>query len=164
MLSGIYEKCLPRFACPIAHSLIMLANTFRQCVTFLPKSLEIRTIRTPLRSISTLKRLCAKGSLEQNQETTNKENNTVDFGFETVTPQEKAQKVHHVFGNVARKYDLMNDAMSAGVHRLWKDYFVRKMTPFSPGTNIIDVAGGTGMKTYSLKLINNLLTDFLECR
>ena len=51
--------------------------------------------------------------------------------------------VYSVFHNVAEKYDLMNDVMSAGVHRLWKDHFVARLGPM-PGTQIIDVAGGTG--------------------
>ena len=51
--------------------------------------------------------------------------------------------VYNVFHNVAEKYDIMNDAMSVGIHRLWKDYFVRRMSP-TPGTRLLDVAGGTG--------------------
>lgn len=51
--------------------------------------------------------------------------------------------MHTVFENVAQKYDLMNDLMSGGVHRLWKDHFVQTINP-QPGSNIIDVAGGTG--------------------
>lgn len=51
--------------------------------------------------------------------------------------------VYRVFENVATKYDLMNDVMSGGIHRLWKDYFVWKMSP-APGTHLLDVAGGTG--------------------
>lgn len=52
--------------------------------------------------------------------------------------------VNEVFVNVATKYDLMNDVMSAGVHRLWKDYFISYLHPM-PGTKLLDVAGGTGM-------------------
>lgn len=51
--------------------------------------------------------------------------------------------VHEVFANVASKYDVMNDAMSMGVHRIWKDEFIRSMAP-GPGTKLLDVAGGTG--------------------
>jgi 2-methoxy-6-polyprenyl-1,4-benzoquinol methylase len=51
--------------------------------------------------------------------------------------------VYSVFHNVAEKYDLMNDVMSGGIHRLWKDYFIWKMSP-TPGTKLLDVAGGTG--------------------
>lgn len=57
---------------------------------------------------------------------------------------EKAKKVREVFEAVASKYDLMNDAMSGGIHRVWKDHFVSKITPIRNGTQILDVAGGTG--------------------
>ena len=52
--------------------------------------------------------------------------------------------VYEVFKNVAGKYDLMNDAMSFGIHRLWKDHFIQRMSPVA-GTKLLDVAGGTGM-------------------
>ena len=65
------------------------------------------------------------------------------FGEERVTPEQKTGKVIGVFDSVAPKYDLMNDLMSAGVHRLWKNHFVRKIRP-RPGWNYLDVAGGTG--------------------
>ena len=51
--------------------------------------------------------------------------------------------VYEVFHNVASTYDLMNDAMSGGVHRLWKDYFIERLGA-TPSTTLIDVAGGTG--------------------
>ena len=51
--------------------------------------------------------------------------------------------VYEVFKNVAEDYDLMNDAMSVGIHRLWKDHFIRRLAPL-PSTKLIDVAGGTG--------------------
>lgn len=51
--------------------------------------------------------------------------------------------MYHVFENVAEKYDLMNDSMSLGIHRLWKDVLLRQMNPY-PGTQLLDVAGGTG--------------------
>lgn len=57
--------------------------------------------------------------------------------------EEKRDKVLEVFHNVADKYDLMNDAMSAGVHRLWKDHFMKRLNP-GPKTRLLDVAGGTG--------------------
>ncbi|XP_041059219.1 2-methoxy-6-polyprenyl-1,4-benzoquinol methylase, mitochondrial isoform X1 [Carcharodon carcharias] len=65
------------------------------------------------------------------------------FGFENVSETEKAEKVYRVFKNVARNYDIMNDAMSLGIHRLWKDALIRMMNPL-PGTKLLDVAGGTG--------------------
>ena len=51
--------------------------------------------------------------------------------------------MYEVFKNVAEKYDLMNDVMSAGIHRLWKDEFMRRLSP-KPGMKLLDVAGGTG--------------------
>lgn len=70
-------------------------------------------------------------------------NDTVSFGYEEVSPEEKEQRVGAVFSSVARKYDVMNDAMSAGMHRLWKDKFVRRVKP-REGEQILDMAGGTG--------------------
>ena len=67
----------------------------------------------------------------------------VSFGYEDVDPTEKTRRVGEVFSGVARKYDIMNDAMSGGLHRLWKDRFVRRVKP-QPGEAILDMAGGTG--------------------
>lgn len=67
----------------------------------------------------------------------------VSFGHEQVAPEEKTARVRGVFANVARRYDLMNDLMSGGMHRLWKDDFVRRVRP-RPGEAILDMAGGTG--------------------
>ena len=68
---------------------------------------------------------------------------TVSFGYAEVAPAEKTQKVGEVFARVARRYDIMNDAMSGGLHRLWKDRFVAKVRPRA-GERILDLAGGTG--------------------
>ena len=68
---------------------------------------------------------------------------TVSFGYEDVAPEEKTARVGGVFSNVASKYDIMNDAMSGGLHRLWKDQFVRRVKP-QPGEAVLDMAGGTG--------------------
>ena len=68
---------------------------------------------------------------------------TVSFGYEQVSPSEKTQRVRGVFESVAARYDLMNDAMSGGMHRLWKDRFVRRLRPRA-GERILDMAGGTG--------------------
>lgn len=65
------------------------------------------------------------------------------FGFETVAEDEKGGKVYHVFESVAKRYDVMNDMMSLGIHRVWKDLLLREMRPL-PGTQLLDVAGGTG--------------------
>lgn len=76
------------------------------------------------------------------------------FGFKDVTEEEKAKKVHEVFENVANKYDIMNDLMSAGIHRLWKDHFVDKIA-LVPQAKLLDVAGGTG--DISFRYIKRLL-------
>jgi demethylmenaquinone methyltransferase/2-methoxy-6-polyprenyl-1,4-benzoquinol methylase len=68
---------------------------------------------------------------------------TVSFGYENVSPEEKTRRVGAVFSSVARKYDIMNDAMSIGMHRRWKDRFVKRVKP-QPGEAILDMAGGTG--------------------
>jgi demethylmenaquinone methyltransferase/2-methoxy-6-polyprenyl-1,4-benzoquinol methylase len=65
------------------------------------------------------------------------------FGSRRVTPEEKTDLVREVFASVAGRYDLMNDLMSGGLHRLWKDRFVARMDP-QAGQAIVDVAGGTG--------------------
>jgi len=67
----------------------------------------------------------------------------VNFGEQLVTPEEKTRKVGAVFTSVARRYDLMNDLMSGGMHRLWKDRFVNRVKP-RPDEAILDMAGGTG--------------------
>ncbi|HZF25797.1 MAG TPA: bifunctional demethylmenaquinone methyltransferase/2-methoxy-6-polyprenyl-1,4-benzoquinol methylase UbiE [Steroidobacteraceae bacterium] len=66
-----------------------------------------------------------------------------DFGFEQVAWEEKARRVRGVFDSVAGKYDLMNDLMSGGLHRLWKQ-FALSLTGLKPGQQALDVAGGTG--------------------
>jgi demethylmenaquinone methyltransferase / 2-methoxy-6-polyprenyl-1,4-benzoquinol methylase len=68
---------------------------------------------------------------------------TTHFGFQTVPEEAKADMVHGVFTRVASKYDLMNDLMSGGVHRLWKDAMMDWLAP-RPGQKLLDVAGGTG--------------------
>ena len=69
--------------------------------------------------------------------------NQVSFGYEDVSPEEKTARVGEVFSSVARKYDVMNDAMSGGMHRLWKDRFIRRIKP-RRGETFLDMAGGTG--------------------
>jgi len=68
---------------------------------------------------------------------------SADFGFERVEPQEKTRRVGEVFSSVASRYDLMNDLMSFGIHRLWKRYAIH-VAQIKPGAKILDVAGGTG--------------------
>jgi demethylmenaquinone methyltransferase/2-methoxy-6-polyprenyl-1,4-benzoquinol methylase len=67
----------------------------------------------------------------------------VSFGDELVSPEEKTRRVGRVFSSVARRYDVMNDLMSGGMHRLWKDRFVNRVKPRA-GEQILDMAGGTG--------------------
>jgi len=67
----------------------------------------------------------------------------VNFGDQPVSPEEKTRRVGAVFSSVARRYDLMNDLMSGGMHRLWKDRFVARVKPRA-GEAILDMAGGTG--------------------
>lgn len=66
-----------------------------------------------------------------------------DFGFRQVPVAEKKKLVRGVFDSVAGKYDLMNDLMSGGIHRLWKDELIQMLCP-RPGEHLLDVAGGTG--------------------
>ncbi len=68
---------------------------------------------------------------------------TTHFGFQTVPEDEKAGRVHGVFTSVASRYDVMNDVMSLGIHRLWKDAMMDWLAP-RPGQRLLDVAGGTG--------------------
>lgn len=68
---------------------------------------------------------------------------TTHFGYQTVPTEEKARHVRSVFDSVAGKYDIMNDLMSVGLHRLWKRYTVDQAA-VRPGQNVLDLAGGTG--------------------
>mmetsp|Transcript_15667 Transcript_15667/g.43833 ORF Transcript_15667/g.43833 Transcript_15667/m.43833 type:complete len:304 (-) Transcript_15667:258-1169(-) len=94
-------------------------------------------------SIPPMPRLCGADLIRHF--TTQEESPTepVDFGFQSVPRREKAGRVAEVFNSVANSYDVMNDLMSAGLHRLWKDRLVQKLRPF-PGMQHLDVAGGTG--------------------
>ncbi len=72
-----------------------------------------------------------------------KQNSTTHFGFEQIATDEKQGRVRGVFESVATKYDIMNDVMSAGLHRLWKNHFVAQL-PLYEGAHLLDLAGGTG--------------------
>lgn len=74
---------------------------------------------------------------------TQENDRTTHFGFQTVPEADKAGMVHGVFTRVASRYDVMNDAMSLGIHRLWKDAMMDWLAP-RPGQKLLDVAGGTG--------------------
>jgi demethylmenaquinone methyltransferase/2-methoxy-6-polyprenyl-1,4-benzoquinol methylase len=81
---------------------------------------------------------------------------TTHFGFRTVPTAEKAGLVRGVFDAVAPRYDLMNDLMSAGVHRLWKRALIARLSP-RPGEALLDVAGGTG--DIALRIVEAVGTD-----
>ena len=68
---------------------------------------------------------------------------TTHFGFTTVKTNEKEKLVRGVFDSVADRYDLMNDLMSAGIHRLWKRFTI-ELSAVRPGQTVLDIAGGTG--------------------
>ncbi|MBQ0778812.1 MAG: bifunctional demethylmenaquinone methyltransferase/2-methoxy-6-polyprenyl-1,4-benzoquinol methylase UbiE [Pseudomonas sp.] len=72
-----------------------------------------------------------------------KQDNTTHFGFQTVAESEKAKRVADVFHSVAARYDLMNDLMSGGIHRLWKRFTI-ELSGVRPGNKVLDIAGGTG--------------------
>ena len=91
----------------------------------------------------------------------------VNFGDELVSPEEKTRRVGQVFSSVARRYDLMNDLMSGGMHRLWKDRFVARVKPRS-GETILDMAGGTGDVAFRMArrgariTVSDINADMLE--
>src|SRR3990167_5367433 len=68
---------------------------------------------------------------------------TTHFGFQNVPESQKAEKVAEVFHSVAAKYDLMNDVLSGGLHRLWKRFTI-ELSGVRPGNRVLDIAGGTG--------------------
>ena len=82
-------------------------------------------------------------SQTEDQVSDKKTEERVSFGFTDVPREEKAGLVRDVFDRSARRYDLMNDFMSLGVHRLWKDMVMTRANP-QPGEHLVDVAGGTG--------------------
>ncbi len=84
------------------------------------------------------------------------------FGFRQVKAQEKTGLVSRVFSSVAGNYDLMNDLMSVGLHRLWKDSLVRRMKP-KPGMTLLDVAGGTGDIALRLRRATKAKAKIIVC-
>lgn len=90
-------------------------------------------------------------------------NNTF-FGFKSVSQNEKTSLVRNVFASVASKYDIMNDFMSAGVHRLWKREFISQIPDFKG--RLLDMASGTGdiaRKYYSKAKEDNIIPDITAC-
>ena len=83
------------------------------------------------------------GTSNQNSASDNNHSDIIDFGFTTVQRGDKARLVRGVFDSVANRYDLMNDLMSVGIHRIWKAAMIDWMAP-QPHQKLVDVAGGTG--------------------
>jgi len=92
----------------------------------------------PIRRVS-----FAKGAREMTRTSGPTSDKTTHFGFKDVAEDQKAGMVHEVFTNVASKYDVMNDVMSMGIHRIWKDAMMDWLAP-RPHQHLLDVAGGTG--------------------
>ncbi|EFN79811.1 Ubiquinone biosynthesis methyltransferase COQ5, mitochondrial [Harpegnathos saltator] len=93
--------------------------------------------------VVTIKRNCSKISNESLKD----DEKTTHFGFQTIKETEKTKEVYNVFRNVANSYDKMNDLMSIGIHRIWKDIFIQELGP-THGTHLLDSAGGTGDITF----------------
>lgn len=104
------------------------------------------------------------------QSSPSSENETTHFGYQTVHKAQKEQKVKAVFSSVAPKYDIMNDLMSFGIHRLWKRFAI-KMSGVRQGQRVLDIAGGTGdlARVFSQKvgrqgqvILSDINPDMLE--
>ena len=135
----------------ILHSLtttMSLPRALRRTASISQKTLELRPSltclpRTSRRSLSNEAHSTSTNDVRNNRPKQTSE--TTHFGFRTVDTSDKESLVRNVFSSVASKYDLMNDAMSFGVHRLWKDQYISTLAPGSSGPiKCIDVAGGTG--------------------
>ena len=91
----------------------------------------------------------------------------VNFGDQLVSPEEKTERVGAVFSSVARRYDVMNDLISGGMHRLWKERFVARVKPRA-GEQILDMAGGTGDIAFRMAkrgaqvMVSDINPDMLE--
>lgn len=105
--------------------------------------LRFISIPKPYQKLCSVRNYSAQAELKSDGE----EKRKTHFGFETVNEDEKTKKVYEVFETVADKYDTMNDMMSFGIHRIWKDIFMMRFAP-TPGTKLLDMAGGTGDITF----------------
>jgi len=93
---------------------------------------------------------------------TDKASEKTDFGYREVAAGEKSQLVRGIFDSVAGRYDLMNDLMSGGIHRLWKREFVDRLNP-RPGETVLDVAGGTGDIAFGIHERRGEATSVIVC-
>lgn len=114
-----------------------------------PYYLVCRTVQTASFQVITplrrSQRYFSRTTSQCNQKTEIEATKTTHFGYQTVPESSKEDLVKEVFSSVASKYDLMNDAMSVGIHRLWKNQFISVLDPGKTGPQkCIDVAGGTG--------------------
>lgn len=112
-------------------------------------SVKLTKMQRFTRSLARLRRRSTAASIRSNHSRipsqSDSHSRTTSFGFKTVPEDAKESLVKNVFDSVASKYDLMNDATSFGVHRLWKDTFVSSLQPGRKApVKCIDVAGGTG--------------------
>ncbi len=93
---------------------------------------------------------------------TDKASEKTDFGYREVAAGEKSQLVRGIFDSVAGRYDVMNDLMSGGIHRLWKREFVDRLNP-RPGETVLDVAGGTGDIAFGIHERRGEATSIIVC-
>ncbi|XP_071944008.1 2-methoxy-6-polyprenyl-1,4-benzoquinol methylase, mitochondrial-like [Antedon mediterranea] len=108
-----------------------------------PIGFKFSRILKNINSIKPCKPRCCFTTDSTGTKENERQSSDTHFGFQRVSKSEKEEKVFEVFKNVAEKYDTMNDVMSGGIHRLWKDRFINVLHP-TPGTKLLDVAGGTG--------------------
>jgi len=122
--------------------------------SILTKTSPIKLVKTAITQNSSRTLIISTNLKHQNQNQEEKQE-TASFGFEQVNKKEKQGKVNEVFDNVAKNYDIMNDAMSLGAHRAWKNFFVNRIAP-NKQMRLIDVAGGTGDIAFRfLNQVNN---------
>ncbi|BBN13137.1 hypothetical protein MPTK1_6g01110 [Marchantia polymorpha subsp. ruderalis] len=113
-------------------------------------------LRHTLRQFSRKSCMFSPRLLQARNTSSSAESHATSFGFRQVSEEQKGKLVGEVFESVASKYDVMNDLMSLGLHRLWKDRLVSKLCPF-PGMQHLDVAGGTGDVAFDvLEAINRV--------
>lgn len=133
-----------------------------------------RTLTTTSRSLQQQQQSTPNKPTDRPTQAPKPEDETTHFGYTTLPSALKASRVASVFSSVASSYDTMNDLMSLGIHRLWKDHFVRSLNPGvshaseknHPGQKILDIAGGTGdiaqrMLDHATQINNDDLTSVI---
>merc|ERR1712168_1004038 len=122
--------------------------------TTTPSNQSTRTIKSNTKGDMGVRCLHTNPPMLQDASPTPSGESYTHFGYEQVEESEKVKKVYEVFENVATSYDVMNDAMSGGVHRLWKTKFVNQLN-IRPRMKVLDMAGGTG--DIAFKMFDSLL-------